>query len=536
MIESAGNGASISDTPYYSLKQIEKLSCPPGERIQRTSSAGYTLFIPLEGQGWAQTEQERCALERGNGWLSEQGMSCRIQGGAHGLVLYRLEFAAVRSDSMQSGTRPDMAPREELLRPGPVSCRPISQCLLMLEEVAQSRQSREPVERFAGQIRFQELLLLLMRANPYTVPVIDERRAVQRSILYIQEHYSETITVELLAEVAGIGRTRYSQLFKEVTGQNPLEYLNRLRIERAQQQLLLTGDRLHEIALSVGYSNEYYFNRRFKGLVGVTPGQYRSIHQTGGRVFAPFLEDYLLALGITPVAQYCHPDWGKQDYLQLRQVPAIDISSGDWQELARYSPELIMLDDGFRRWHLEECGTVAPLFKLPHYQEDWRATLRSAAAVFGRPERVREVIAEYEHEAQLAMRQLSRSVRQQTVAFLRISAAGVALYGCDGLGYTAPVLHQDLGLTPHPLVRRLTSGQKRVTLSAEELSLLHADHLFITFDKLEGEGRELLETELWRALPAVRSGTVYEVDFMAWMNYGVLAHRRKISDVLQVLA
>ncbi|WP_151734821.1 AraC family transcriptional regulator ['Paenibacillus yunnanensis' Narsing Rao et al. 2020] len=536
MIESAGNGVSLTDAPYYSLKEVEALSCPPGERIQLAGSAGFTLLIPMEGQGWAQTEQERCALDRGNGWLFEPGMRYRIQGGTVGLVLYRLEFTAVRSDFMQSGDWPDIAPQEELLRPGPVCCRPVSQCLLMLEEVVQNRQGREPVERFAGQVRFQELLLLLMRANPTAVPVIDERKAVQHSILYMQEHYPETISVELLAEVAGIGRTRYSQLFKEVTGQNPLEFLNRMRIERAQQQLLLTGDRLHEIALSVGYSNEYYFNRRFKGMVGVTPGQYRSIHQTGTRVFAPFLEDYLLALGIIPVAQYCHPDWGKQDYLQLRQVPTIDISSGDWQELARYSPELIMLDDGFRRWHLEECSTVAPLFKLPHYQEDWRATLRSAAAVFGRPERVREVIAEYEHEARLAKGQLSRSVRQQTVAFLRISAGGIALYGCERLGYTAPVLHQDLGLTPHPLVRRLTSGQKRVALSAEELSQLHADHLFITFDRLEGEGRELLETELWQALPAVRSGTVYEVDFMAWMNYGVLAHRRKISDVLQVLA
>lgn len=106
-----------------------------------------------------------------------------------------------------------------------------------------------------------------------------------------------------------------------------MEHLNGLRIERAQQQLLLTKDRLHDIALTVGYSNEYYFNRRFKGAVGVTPGQYRSLHQDGVRVFAPFLEDYLLALGITPVAQYCHAQWGKQEYLALDQVPTFDISA-----------------------------------------------------------------------------------------------------------------------------------------------------------------------------------------------------------------
>ncbi|MNC01040.1 Iron(3+)-hydroxamate-binding protein FhuD precursor [compost metagenome] len=103
------------------------------------------------------------------------------------------------------------------------------------------------------------------------------------------------------------------------------------------------------------------------------------------------------------------------------------------------------------------------------------------------------------------------------------------------MGYTGSVLHDDLGLQPHALVPKLTRGQKRVSLTREELASLTADHLFITFDRQEGEGRELLDTPLWRNLPAVRNRCVYEVDFMAWMNYGVLSHQRKIEDVLRAL-
>lgn len=198
-------------------------------------------------------------------------------------------------------------------------------------------------------------------------------------------------------------------------------------------------------------------------------------------------------------------------------------------------PELILLDDGFQRWHLDECSQIAPLFKLPFHQEDWRATLFSAAAVFGRTDRVQEVIGNYEHRAQQAKRVLNRSVQGQTVACLRISSYGINLYGCGQLGYTGSVLHHDLGLQPHELVPKLTRGQKRVSLTREELASLTADHLFITFDRQEGEGRELLDTPLWRSLPAVRSRCVYEVDFMAWMNYGVLSHQRKIEDVLRAL-
>lgn len=374
-----------------------------------------------------------------------------------------------------------------------------------------------------------------MRANSSFVQVTGDHEAIQRSIHYMVEHYNQAVTVDQLAEVAGITRARYTQTFKEVTGRVPLEHLNGLRIERAQQQLLLTNDRMHDIAVSVGYSNEYYFNRRFKRSVGVTPGQYRSFHQDGLRVFAPFLEDYLLALDITPVAQYCHAEWGKQEYLALHNVPEVDISTRNWQELSRYTPELILLDNGFHRWHLEECSRIAPLFKLPVHQEDWRATLYSAAAVFGRTERVQEVIDNYEHQAQQAKQLLTRSVYSQTIACLRISVYGITLYGCEDLGYTGSVLHHDLGLQPHSLVRKLTRGKNRVNLTKEELANLTADHLFITFDQLEGGGRELLDTQLWRNLPAVRNGSVYEVDFMAWMNYGVLSHQRKIEDVLRAL-
>lgn len=520
---------------FYSLINIETVAQSPSGNDPIDVYKEHTLIIVSEGEGWLKADDRQYPLEKGAGFLIEAGSLNRIRAGERGLSFYRIGFEVIHTgDSKPNGV--DRESGDGMLRPGFLNCRPYSQCVLLLDSIYHSRRSAEDIEWFAAQTRFQELLLLIMRANSPAMKTRDDHEAVERSIRYMEDHFNESLSVDQLAELAGIGRARYTQLFREITGQIPLEYLNGLRIERAQQQLLLTRDRLHDVALAVGYSNEYYFNRRFKGTVGVTPGQYRSLHQEGVRVFAPFLEDYLLALGITPVVQYCHAQWGKQEYLGLDQVPAFDISSGDWQGLSRYMPELIMLDDGFQRWQLGECRQVAPLLRLPFHQEDWRATLRSAAAVFGRTERVQEVIGHYEQQARQAKRMLSRSIRGQTVALLRISAYGVALYGCDELGYSASVLHEDLGLQRHGLVSRLTRGQKRVNLSREELSELTADHLFITFDKQEGESRELLDSQLWRSLPAVRNRCVYEVDFMAWMNYGVLSHQRKIEDVLKVLA
>lgn len=128
----------------------------------------------------------------------------------------------------------------------------------------------------------------------------------------------------------------------------------------------------------------------------------------------------------------------------------------------------------------------------------------------------------------------------QTVAFLRISARGIRLYSGSNKGYTGPVLYGNLGLEPHWLVERLTRKSRMVSLTPQWLPQLDADHLFITFDKLdstvEGEERNILHNPLWQSLPAVRNGRVYEVDFLTWMNYGIISHSKKIEDAVKMLA
>ncbi|ASA20377.1 AraC family transcriptional regulator [Paenibacillus donghaensis] len=521
-------------TIFYSLLDIEKVNRSSESKYGQTVFREHTLIILTEGSGHMAWNGTPIPLQQGTGMILEPGSVGRIECTQGEMSFTQLKFRPLTSTG-ETLNGVAQAPVNGLTRCGPVSCEPFSQCLLLLNALDQYHHSEQEIERFVSHIRFQELLLLILRAQLEQSAAKDTKSAVRRSIEYMKENYQQSLTVDQLAELAGTSRSRYTTLFKEITGQLPLDYLNWIRIDRAQQLLLLTGDRLNTIAQAVGYSNEYYFNRRFKGTIGMTPGQYRHSHQEK-RIFAPFLEDFLLALGIKPVVQYCHAHWGRQEYLQLQEIPEFDISSGNWEVLSGHRPELILLDQGHERWSLEECRRVAPLFRLPYGCEDWRSTLRTVAAVSGRLDSVSEVIMDYEQHARQAQLKLRRSVRSQTVAVLRISACGAVLYGCGELGYIGNVLYRDLGLLPHPLVQQWTRGERRVSLTGEMLSRLEADHLFITFDKQEGEGRSLLDSKLWRSLPAVRSGCVYEVDFMAWMNYGVLSHRRKIDDVLQVLA
>ena len=67
----------------------------------------------------------------------------------------------------------------------------------------------------------------------------------------------------------------FSKIFKEATGENFIEYLTNLRIEKAKELLDNTEMSMKEICLEVGYSNPNYFSRIFKKSVGVSPTEYK---------------------------------------------------------------------------------------------------------------------------------------------------------------------------------------------------------------------------------------------------------------------
>ena len=96
-----------------------------------------------------------------------------------------------------------------------------------------------------------------------------------QSMDYIQEHYSDSITLEHIARSAGYSVSYYCHSFRKLTGSTPFEYLNRIRIVKSCELLLSTNKKITEIASLVGFNNISYFNRTFYKIMGVTPSAYR---------------------------------------------------------------------------------------------------------------------------------------------------------------------------------------------------------------------------------------------------------------------
>lgn len=95
---------------------------------------------------------------------------------------------------------------------------------------------------------------------------------------YLDEHFTEDLTLETVADVAGFSKFHFSRLFKQCSGYNFYDYLCFKRIKSAETLLLKPGISITEVALQSGFSSLSTFNRTFKKLKGCTPSEYRSLY------------------------------------------------------------------------------------------------------------------------------------------------------------------------------------------------------------------------------------------------------------------
>lgn len=98
---------------------------------------------------------------------------------------------------------------------------------------------------------------------------------IEASKKYIEENYTKNITLEDVSMEVNISTYYLSRIFKEATGENFIDYLTGLRIEKAKELLSTTQYSMKEICSMAGYVDPNYFSKIFKKNVGVTPTEYR---------------------------------------------------------------------------------------------------------------------------------------------------------------------------------------------------------------------------------------------------------------------
>ena len=98
---------------------------------------------------------------------------------------------------------------------------------------------------------------------------------IKEALAYVSENYTKSITVDTLAELAHMSRSRFSVVFKENTGISPYQYINEYRINVAKRMLYSTGKTISEIASECGFPDSSSFIRTFKRTEKISPLAYR---------------------------------------------------------------------------------------------------------------------------------------------------------------------------------------------------------------------------------------------------------------------
>lgn len=133
------------------------------------------------------------------------------------------------------------------------------------------------VPKLEQELALWDFLAYLITCHASNCPAIAPLKSAPTSVIrardYLHAHYTDNISLEELAAIAGLSRFHFCRMFHQKTGLSPSAYQTQLRIAQAKK-LLLQGLVTATVAALTGFYDQSHFGRTFKRWVGVTPKAY----------------------------------------------------------------------------------------------------------------------------------------------------------------------------------------------------------------------------------------------------------------------
>lgn len=262
--------STFARTSLLHLQEVGSLKALHPHTSKRLDLVSFLCFIVLSGEGELSYEEQTYQLGQGDGVF----IDCRkaySHSTSDNLWLlqwchfYAPTLPAVYEKYRERGGRPVFHPE---------NIAPFASLLTELYDLASSSD-------YIRDMRINEklgiLLTLLMEQSWHPESVMVSRKRLELSSIkaYLDERYTEKITLDNLAELFFINKFYLSKIFKETYGTTVNNYLISKRVTRAKQLLRFTDMTVDEVGVTVGMGDANYFSRMFRKVEGSSPSEYR---------------------------------------------------------------------------------------------------------------------------------------------------------------------------------------------------------------------------------------------------------------------
>ena len=153
--------------------------------------------------------------------------------------------------------------------------------IVLLNRILKEKENTDIGSEFLNLLLMLELFVLISRAlkmeweNSIKGKSAKLKELIKVSVNYINNNFERDISLKDISKYVFLSPSYFIKAFKDEMKISPINYLLRLRVERAKELLTETGQKIGDIAINVGFSNQQRFNEIFRKYTGMTPLQYR---------------------------------------------------------------------------------------------------------------------------------------------------------------------------------------------------------------------------------------------------------------------
>lgn len=250
------------------------------------------------------------------------------------------------------------------------------------------------------------------------------------------------------------------------------------------------------------------------------------------RILASYLEDYLVALDVDPIAQWSVNEGSStQEYLadEIGDLPTVPHDL-PFESVLELEPDFMIVRDPIEESMHEQYSEITPTYVLESTPTEWRQTLTEMGVILNKEDEAEEALESYETKAEDYAAQIEEQASGESAA--AIWMVDTSLFIVHEERSSGAVMYQDLGLEAPEVVSELSSDADWAAISLEELAQMDVDHLFLV--NSDGEEADIFEERLWQNIPAVQEGQVYEFGpETAWLYYGPIASEQILDHVVE---